>query len=119
MRGELMGRPCPRTTALSALPAERVVEEPADGLAGGLVAVTLVELLQRVAAGDQPIELEPALLVQAQQHRDVAERVARAEQRALDALLEDGGQLTAQPDVAVRDPVGQRRQDQRAALAQA
>src|SRR3954471_20741758 len=70
-----------------------VDEEAADRLAGGLVAVALVDLVQRVAPGDQPVQLQATLLVQPQQHRDVAERVARPEQRALDALFEHRGQL--------------------------
>src|SRR3954452_7716011 len=97
---------------------EGAVEEAADDLAGGLVAVALVELVQRIPAGDQAVQLEPALLVQAQQHRDVTEGVAGSEQRALDALLEHRGQLAAEGDVPLLRAVGQGREHQRSALAQ-
>jgi hypothetical protein len=94
-----------------------VVEQAADRLAGRLVAVSLAELVERVAPGDQPVELEPALLVQPEQHRDVRERVARPEQRALDAVLEHGGHLPAQRHGALVGPVGERGEHERAALA--
>src|SRR4051812_38229855 len=96
-----------------------VDEEAADRLAGGLIAIALADLVQRVAPGDQPVQLQATLLVQPQQHRDLAERVARAEQRALHPLLEHGRELAAEGDGALLRPVGQRGQHQGAALPQA
>ena len=56
-------------------------------VAGAHVVVALVDAVERVRLGDEAVEVELALAVQAEQLGDVGARVARAEQRADDLLL--------------------------------
>src|SRR5689334_9114320 len=75
-----------------------VDDDAADQLAVLQVLVALVDLVEPVAAGDELVQLELAVPVQAEQPRYVVERVAHAEDVALDpALVADhpavGGEL--------------------------
>src|SRR5215470_3595637 len=75
------------TAASRARGSVLVDDHSADVLAVEQVGVTLVDLIERVALGDQLVELEPARLVHAEQLRDVVHGVAGAEQAALHGLL--------------------------------
>src|SRR3954470_11968224 len=75
------------TAARSARESVLVDDHSADVLAVEQVLVALVDLIERVALGDQLVELEAAGLVHAEQLRDVVHGVAGAEQAALDGLL--------------------------------
>src|SRR5215510_12893920 len=67
-----------------------VDHEAADVATVEHVAVALVEVLEAVPGGDELVQLELPGPVQLEQPRDRVERVAAAEQRALDPLLEQG-----------------------------
>src|SRR5699024_12461134 len=67
-----------------------VDQHPAHDLPVLEILVALVERVQCVRGGDQLVELELALVVQAQQLDDVVLRVGGAEQRSLDGLAEQG-----------------------------
>src|SRR5579859_108581 len=75
-----------------------VNEQAADVAAVQHVPVALVDLVERVPVRDQLVELELPRLVQLEQLRDRVERVAAAEQRALDPLLEQRELETRQLD---------------------
>src|SRR3954469_6596835 len=75
------------TPASSVRASVFVNEHSPDVLAVEQVLIALVDLVQRVALGDQLVQLELARLVEPEQLRDVVHRVGRAEQRALDRLL--------------------------------
>src|SRR3984957_2559107 len=79
-------------------PLPRVGDDAADDLAVVQVLVARVDVVERVAAGDELVELELAGPVEAEQPGDVVERVAHAEDVTLDAALPAdhaavGGQL--------------------------
>src|SRR5215470_5703073 len=63
-------------------------DHAADVLAVQQVLVPLVDLVEGVGVGDQLVQLEVAGPVKLHHPRDVVERVAGAEQAALDPLLE-------------------------------
>src|SRR5690606_31776313 len=67
-----------------------VADEGADVVAVVHVGVALVDLGEVVLAGDELVELELALLVQAQQAGDVEAGVGRTEDRADQLLLLEG-----------------------------
>src|SRR5215472_19019891 len=67
-----------------------VDHEAADVAAVEHVPVALVDVVQAVPGGDQLVEPELPRPVQLEQPRDRLERVAAAEQRAVDPLLEQG-----------------------------
>src|SRR5689334_10278924 len=104
------------TAASRARGSVLVDDHSTDVLAVEQVLVALVDLIERVALGDQLVELEAAGLVHAEQLRDVVDRVAGAEQAALDRLLvqrEHGAGELARDLVRV----GQPRDHRGAALA--
>src|SRR3954451_1824975 len=78
------------TAARSARESVLVDDHSADVLAVEQVGVALVDLIERVALGDQLVELEAAGLVHAEQLRDVVHGVAGTEQAALHRLLVQG-----------------------------
>src|SRR6202034_959133 len=90
-----------RSPLLPSLPHRvlfRVGDDAADDLAVVQVLVARVDVVERVAAGDELVELELAGPVEAEQPGDVVERVAHAEDVTLDAALPAdhaavGGQL--------------------------
>src|SRR5215471_10738296 len=67
-----------------------VDHEAADVAAVEHVPVALIDVVQAVPGGDQLVEPELPRPVQLEQPRDRLERVAAAEQRAVDPLLEQG-----------------------------
>src|SRR6516165_1937346 len=75
-----------------------IPDHPADVLAVQQILVALVDLVERVGGGDELVELEVARLVELDHAGDVVERVARPEQAALNALLEQGEQRARQLD---------------------
>src|SRR5215469_1890061 len=93
-----------------------IQDHAADVLAVQQVLVPLVDLVEGVRGGDQLVQLEVAGLVELNHPRDVVERVAGAEQAALDAFLEQGQQRAGELD-RVLGGVGQAGYHHRAALA--
>src|ERR1700733_1360879 len=88
-----------------------VDDHAADVLAVEHVLVALVDLIERVAGGDQLVELELARLVEADQLGDVDQGAAAAVDRALDTALvadQHAGVLVdpAVPDRGDRDLAG-------------
>ena len=94
----------------------RVHDDAAHVLAGEQVVVALVDLVQRVGAGDDLVELEVAGLVEPEDLRDVGGRVAVAEQAALEGLAVQREDRAGQLDVRLHQLV-QAGQHDRAALA--
>src|SRR5215831_1846470 len=90
-----------------------VDQESADVAAVQQVTVALVDLVEPVPGGDQLVQLEPAGAVQVEHQRDVVERVAAAEQRALQPLLEQRELEAGELDVLLAGP-GQPGHDHRA-----
>src|SRR5260221_13721854 len=72
---------------MSAICSVLLNDHAADVLAGFEILVGLVDFLQPVPASDQLVQLQVARAVQAQQHGDVVQRVAVAEQGAADLPL--------------------------------
>src|SRR5260370_19360182 len=72
-----------RVGMCSGVPLVLVNDDAADVLAVHHVLVALIDLFQGVTPGDQLVQLDVAGLPQAQDHRDVVQRVGPAEQRAL------------------------------------
>src|SRR5215468_10574393 len=97
-------------------PGSAMHDHAADVLAVQQVLVALVDLVEGVGGGDQLVQLQVAGPVELDHPRDVVERVAGAEQAALDALLEQGQQRAGQLD-RVLGRVGQAGHHHRAALA--
>src|SRR5215475_3624529 len=91
-------------------------DEPPDVLAVPHVLIALVDLVQRVGLGDQRVQLEVAGLVQLDHPRDVVERVAGAEQAALDPLLHQRQHRAVDLDVVIGQ-VAEAGNDHGAALA--
>src|SRR6266566_2089800 len=91
-------------------------DHAADVLAVEQVLVSLVDLVEGVRRGDQFVQFEVTGLVELHHPGDVVERVAGAEQAALDALLEQGEQRAGELDRGLRR-VGQPGHHDRAALA--
>src|SRR5215467_2250326 len=91
-------------------------DHAADVLAVQQVLVALVDLVEGVGGGDQLVQLQVTRPVELHHPRDVVERVAGAEQAALDALLEQGQQRAGQLDRGL-GRVGQAGHHDRAALA--
>src|SRR5215831_19063257 len=91
-------------------------DHAADVLAVQQVLVALVDLVEGVGGGDQLVQLQVTRPVELHHPRDVVERVAGAEQAALDALHEQGQQRAGQLD-GVLGGVGQPGHHHRAALA--
>src|SRR5699024_9337074 len=87
-RLRLPGRPGGRVAGAAG--SGVVDQHPAHDLPVLEILVALVERVQCVRGGDQLVELELALVVQAQQLDDVVLRVGGAEQRSLDGLAEQG-----------------------------
>src|SRR5215470_13267250 len=121
-RSPTMGGPRPAPAAPPGGAAGRpgsgagMQDHAADVLAVQQVLVPLVDLVEGVGVGDQLVQLQVAGPVKLHHPRDVVERVAGAEQAALDPLLEQGQQRAGQLD-RVLGGVGQARHDHRAALA--
>src|SRR2546429_240316 len=69
-------------------PSVVVDDHAPDVLAVQQVLVALVDLVQRVLLRDELVQLDVPGLVQVQQALDVVDRVAAAEQEAVDRLLE-------------------------------
>src|SRR5215831_459759 len=97
-------------------PGSAMHDHAADVLAVQQVLVALVDLVEGVGGGDQLVQLQIAGPVELHHPRDVVERVAGAEQAALDALLKQGQQRAGQLD-GVLGGVGQPGHHHRAALA--
>src|SRR4029077_771699 len=91
-------------------------DDAPDVLAVQQILVAVVDLVEGVGAGDQLVQLEVTGLVKLHHPRDVVERVARPEQAALDALLEQGQDRAGQLDRGL-GRVGQPGHHHRAALA--
>src|SRR5215471_5058719 len=114
-RSPTMGGARPARTASPGSGAA-IHDHAADVLAVQQVLVPLVDLVEGVGGGDQLIQLQVAGPVEIHHPRDVVERVAGAEQAALDALLEQGQQRAGQLD-RVLGGVGQAGHHHGAALA--
>src|SRR5438046_200041 len=80
-----------------------VHDDAAEVLAVHHVLVALVDLVQGVALTDQLGQLDVAGLPQAQDHRDVVQRVGPAEQRALHPAVVADEDATGQHHVVVAD----------------
>src|SRR5215467_3839214 len=93
-----------------------IQDDAADVPAVEQVLVALVDLVEGVRRGDQLVQLQVAGLVELHHPRDVVERVAGAEQAALDALLEQGQDRAGKLDRGLRR-VGQPGHHHGAALA--
>src|ERR1700722_13327534 len=106
----------PTTCGTTGESASVMQDEPPDVLAVPHVLVALVDLVERVGIGDQLVQLEVAGLVQADLERDVTERVAGAEEAALDPLLHQRQHRAVDLDV-VGDQVAEAGDDDRARLA--
>src|SRR3546814_9720458 len=80
----------PYTTLFRSLAGASELDDAADVLAFAHVAVAVVDLVERVAVGDQLVELQGALAVHGEEVRDLGPRVGRPEDRALDLLVHHG-----------------------------
>src|SRR5580692_1920811 len=106
----------PSTCGIPGRSGGAMQDETPDVLAVQHVLVALVDVLELVGGGDQLVQLQVAGLVELYHPRDVVERVARAEQAALDALLHQRQHRAVDLDV-VRDQVAETGDDDGAALA--
>src|SRR5215831_14289600 len=94
--------PCPPFAATTS--SVLVEQHAAHVLAVQQVLVTLVDLIQRVFAGHQLVQLQAASPVQVQHAGDLVEGVAAAEQRSLDLLLEQGEEEARKLDIDLVRP---------------
>src|SRR4029077_11223108 len=80
-------RRSPTTCGITGFSGRAMQDEAPDVLAVQHVLIALVNLLEAVSSGDQLVQLPVTGTVELHHPRDVVERVARAEQAALDPLL--------------------------------
>src|SRR5271155_1757749 len=85
------------------VPLVLVDDDAADVLAVHHVLVALVDLVQGVTLGDQLAQLDVTGLPQAQDHRDVVQRVGPAEQRALHPAVVADEDAAGEHHVVVAD----------------
>src|SRR5215472_8809303 len=81
-----------------------VHEDAADVLAIHKVLIPLINFVEGIRPGNELVQLDVTLVPQAEDHRDVIQRVGAAEQRALDpAMVEGQAAATLQPHVVDAD----------------